>query len=787
MKRSIYVLIATLLISLIVTSILHANCDIYSRERGGKMLNLNLNWLSDTIKTLSQWWPVVKSNFQQIQSNYNNHADGTADKHSAQHITYSGSVTGANNVKEGLDNLKSRVDQIITTPIDGEAAAQELTDARGGEPTIGARFDKIDEHLKNISVNIKDFGAIGDGVTDDTAAIQAALDSITDGGTVLIPAGIYKISYSLLVGSNTTLVGQGRKSIIKAELSNTLCATLINKNADSVGGYDAAENIELRNFAIESNASGIEFAHAKDIRIYNIYGNCNTLVWHFIDLVGVKNVVVKGCTFINDSSSSDLIQLDTPSAETAAAFLTSTLEVKSALVDETSTEDIYISENYLQKNDDDGGLITLHRSPVYNIYIENNVLEYGYAGVYCQTGNYKNINVISNIIRQRDRDEISYGEGASGIIIGATTVDNVTIKDNVLECCGITAVNVTNKLIIENNKISTYYKHNNISGTGSIYIQNNKIKTYKDTDDIATIYRNVFLIDGTLTSLVIKNNTFDNSLGDTNQTGICIRASCDFINIESNEFNSLGLAYDNVNVSPNTPGSIELTASVKTLNVIANHFCNGGAGVALAATVTEANNILIRDNTFKTISHPVVFKAEIDMDNVRIIDNDFDNIFVGILKANFNRTVKLTNAVVSGNVFKDVKSYCIYLQGTEIELEFERNKILNGDFNGHTTACPILIQANTTSGIIIALISNNKFLATNNKIFLDGVAANNYIRVLKNEGDFTPYFSNMLSHISEIEPFNVFSEPTNKVKGTKYYDSTSNVWKFWNGSAWTTM
>ena len=37
-------------------------------------------------------------------------------------------------------------------------------------------------------VNVKNFGAAGDGVTDDTAAIQAALDT---GEVVCFPAGIY--------------------------------------------------------------------------------------------------------------------------------------------------------------------------------------------------------------------------------------------------------------------------------------------------------------------------------------------------------------------------------------------------------------------------------------------------------------------------------------------------------------------------------------------------------------------------------------------------------------------
>jgi hypothetical protein len=67
----------------------------------------------------------------------------------------------------------------------------------GGATPTGAITRSIDSKLQDI-VSVKDFGAVGDGITDDTVAIQAAINASTN---VYIPAGTYKVTATLVLQS----------------------------------------------------------------------------------------------------------------------------------------------------------------------------------------------------------------------------------------------------------------------------------------------------------------------------------------------------------------------------------------------------------------------------------------------------------------------------------------------------------------------------------------------------------------------------------------------------------
>jgi len=104
-------------------------------------------------------------------------------------------------VTEALSNIETNVGN-VETEITAHKA-DEVTDAT--KNPHGAFTEFADR-----AVNVKWFGAVGDGVTDDTKALQDALASLGDsGGLVFFPAGTYLYNETLVIGSGQTIAGVG--------------------------------------------------------------------------------------------------------------------------------------------------------------------------------------------------------------------------------------------------------------------------------------------------------------------------------------------------------------------------------------------------------------------------------------------------------------------------------------------------------------------------------------------------------------------------------------------------
>ncbi len=92
---------------------------------------------------------------------------------------------------------------LITNGPDAAMALDTATRTRAAQSTL------------NSTASVKDFGAVGDGKTDDTAAIQTAINALPGGGTLFFPQGIYITSATLVTnGKNVWFAGKDKDGAI---------------------------------------------------------------------------------------------------------------------------------------------------------------------------------------------------------------------------------------------------------------------------------------------------------------------------------------------------------------------------------------------------------------------------------------------------------------------------------------------------------------------------------------------------------------------------------------------
>ena len=109
----------------------------------------------------------------------------------------------------GTSNILVRYMQGLAQGTSDSASASFIQSGTGAVTRMAQ--DKLRE-----TISVKDFGAKGDGVTDDAAAIQAAISAAGNNATVLLPAGTYVIgSAGLLVSGKTGLQIRGDRAILK--------------------------------------------------------------------------------------------------------------------------------------------------------------------------------------------------------------------------------------------------------------------------------------------------------------------------------------------------------------------------------------------------------------------------------------------------------------------------------------------------------------------------------------------------------------------------------------------
>ncbi|GAB4253041.1 MAG: hypothetical protein Kow00129_13960 [Thermoleophilia bacterium] len=102
-------------------------------------------------------------------------------------------------------------------------------------------------------LDVRDFGAAGNGTRDDTAAIQSALDRARPGDSVLLPRGIYLVSGGATAGGalelpdGITLRGEGEKTVLRLAGGQNAWTRVVSG--------DNVQDVTLADFVVDANQS----------------------------------------------------------------------------------------------------------------------------------------------------------------------------------------------------------------------------------------------------------------------------------------------------------------------------------------------------------------------------------------------------------------------------------------------------------------------------------------------------------------------------------------------------
>ena len=451
----------------------------------------------------------------------------------------------------------------ITTYSKSVSSENEVADT-SNRNEVGDSNTALEKGTEISALSVKDYGAVGDGVSDDRQAIQDTIDAAAKGlggGKVYFPEGTYLVKEIVFLRSHTHLEVHEKATIlnginIKNHPSIVFMTGLFTDDGDQVE-WEPTEDISYSGGTIDMNgALNEERTKAKNLPLINssgafAIGNSNNVTiknvtfkdsyqGHAIQIAGSKNVLVDNSRFLGQALPKTMKDGQIISKESIQIEPLTRKGFPYALNDDgKKSENVTIQNSYFGKSEKSGELVTAigthyqtatTENPS-NIKILNNHFDnMMYAGV--RFTGFTDILIKGNRFDKKTKEESEHYRENGAALVNAYSYKNVkdvldlnkhvTITENVFNIADaktkairvakdsadylgkVTDITVT-KNIIHNNSQNT--KQPNIE---LLRVSNNLVVS----DNIISGGKDGIVIEESAGTITVLNNQLSNLTGN---------------------------------------------------------------------------------------------------------------------------------------------------------------------------------------------------------------------------------------------------------------------------------